>query len=55
MRVSCSTADQPAGPVIAALGKSVPTRRIAIDALQLVAQWGPERSWDWETVGTVEL
>ncbi len=55
MTVSYSTAAQPAEPIIAALGKSVPTRRIAIDALNLVVQWGPERLWDWETVGTVEL
>jgi 2'-5' RNA ligase len=55
MTVSYSTAAQPAEPVIAALGKRVPTQRIAIDKLDLVVQWGPERLWDWETIGTVEL
>jgi 2'-5' RNA ligase len=55
MTVSYSTADQPAEPVIDALGKRVPTHRIAIDRLNLVVQWGPERLWDWETVGTIEL
>jgi 2'-5' RNA ligase len=55
MTVSYSTADQPADPVIDALGKNVPTKRIAIDALNLVVQWGPERLWDWETIGAVEL
>jgi hypothetical protein len=55
MTVSYSTADQPAEPIISALGKDVPTRRIAIDQLNLVVQWGPERLWDWETVGIVEL
>jgi hypothetical protein len=52
---SYSTAAQPAEPVIAAPGKRVPTRCIAIDRLSLVVQWGPERLWDRETVGTVKL
>jgi hypothetical protein len=55
MTVSYSVADQPADPVITALGKSVPAKHIRIDALSLVVQWGPERLWDWETIGVVEL
>jgi 2'-5' RNA ligase len=55
MTVSYSTAEQPAGPIIDALGKSVRTRDVQIRSVSLVIQWGPERLWDWEPVGTVEL
>ncbi|MFI2229056.1 2'-5' RNA ligase family protein [Nocardia testacea] len=50
--VSYSTADQPAGPIISALGTEVPKCEAVIDALTLVIQWGPERRWEWEPVGT---
>lgn len=50
--VAYSTADQPAGPMISALGIVVPRRAVTIDAVTLVVQWGPERRWDWEPVGT---
>lgn len=55
MTVSYSTSDQPAQPIISALGRSVGERQILIDSLTLVIQWGPERSWEWERVGTVYL
>jgi 2'-5' RNA ligase len=50
-----STAQQPAQPVITALGKQLPERQIGINALSLVIQDGPERDWNWTTVGTIRL
>ncbi|WP_439955756.1 2'-5' RNA ligase family protein [Nocardia sienata] len=50
--VAYSTAEQPAGPLISALGTVIPRREVTIDAVTLVVQWGPERRWDWEPVGT---
>jgi hypothetical protein len=31
------------------------TPELVIDALMLVVQWGAERSWNWEQIGTVQL
>jgi 2'-5' RNA ligase superfamily len=42
-----SVSQQPAAPVIAALGKTLPAREITIDKLSLVIQHGPALSWDW--------
>jgi hypothetical protein len=53
--VSYSTADQPAGPIIAALGTAIRSRHLQIRSVSLVIQWGPERLWDWEPVDTIEL
>jgi 2'-5' RNA ligase len=53
--VAYSTADQPAAPIIDILGRELPARTVPIDAVSLVIQWGPERLWDWETVGTIQL
>jgi 2'-5' RNA ligase len=50
-----STSRQPAEPIIAALGKELPSCEIAIKALSLVIQRGPERSWDWRPVGAAYL
>jgi 2'-5' RNA ligase len=50
-----STSDQPAQPIIAALGRQLPKCRIQISALSLVVQRGPERRWDWRTVTTIRL
>lgn len=53
--VSYSTASQPAGPIIAALGRRVPRCEVLVGSVNLVIQWGPERLWDWESVGTISL
>jgi 2'-5' RNA ligase len=53
--VSYSTADQPAGPIISALGTKMDRREIAIRSVSLVTQWGPERRWDWQPIGTALL
>jgi 2'-5' RNA ligase len=50
-----STASQPATPIIDALGLELPSRQIQISALSLVIQHGPERDWNWTTVGTLRL
>jgi 2'-5' RNA ligase len=55
MTISYSTARQPAEPIIATLGKEVPACDVVISAVSLVIQWGSERLWNWEPVGTVRL
>jgi len=50
-----SVSQQPAAPVIAALGKTLPAREIPIDKLSLVIQRGPALSWDWRPTGTIHL
>lgn len=50
-----STSDQPAQPLIDALGMQLPGRDIQISALHLVVQHGPERSWDWSIIDTIRL
>lgn len=53
--VCYSTSVQPAQPMIAALGPRMASREIHVSAVSLVVQHGPERLWDWQTVGTVRL
>lgn len=50
-----SMSQQPAAPIIAALGRALPAREVTIDSLSLVIQHGPALSWDWHPVGTVHL
>jgi hypothetical protein len=50
-----STANQPAQPIIDALGKHLTERAICVSTLSLVVQDGPEREWNWTTVGTICL
>lgn len=50
-----STTQQPAQPVITGLGMQLPARKVSIDGLSLVIQDGPERAWNWTTVGTIRL
>ena len=50
-----SVSQQPAAPVIAALGKTLPSREITIDKLSLVIQRGPALCWDWRPTGTIHL
>lgn len=50
-----STAEQPAQPIIDALGMRLPECEIEITTLSLVIQRGPELSWDWAPVGAVEV
>jgi 2'-5' RNA ligase len=50
-----STSVQPAQPIIAALGGSLPSCQISVDALSLVVQQGAEWLWNWTLVGAVAL
>ena len=50
-----STADQPAGPVIAELGRVLPSLEVTISEMSLVVQNGPEDGWDWRVEGTARL
>lgn len=50
-----SVSQQPAAPVIAALGKTLPNREITIDKLSLVIQRGSALSWNWRPIGTIHL
>jgi len=48
-----STSVQPAGPIIAALGRELPGCEATIDRVSLVSQVGPERLWNWRRVAEV--
>ncbi len=50
-----STADQPARPIIDALGTQLPGCEIEIKTLSLVIQRGAERLWDWTPVSAIEI
>jgi 2'-5' RNA ligase len=53
--VCYSTADQAMAPIIAALGLQQRECQVQITTVSLVIQHGPERLWDWRTVGAVHL
>ncbi len=53
--IAYSTARQPAGPIISALGMTLPKREVTISAVSLVNQRGAERSWDWEPLATARF
>lgn len=55
MTIAYSTANQEVEPIVSVLGRSVQERLITVESLTLVIQWGPERLWNWEPVGTVQL
>lgn len=50
-----STSVQPAQPIIAALGKELPSCEVSIDTLSLVVQQGAEWLWNWSPAGAVSL
>jgi 2'-5' RNA ligase len=50
-----STAEQPAAPVIAELGKTLPPCEVTIRELSLVVQDGPEDQWNWRVAGNARL
>jgi 2'-5' RNA ligase len=53
--IAYSSARQPAGPIIEALGQSLPERKVQISSVSLVNQIGPERDWNWHSEATVRL
>ncbi|MEV3925764.1 2'-5' RNA ligase family protein [Actinomadura coerulea] len=55
MTLAYSETEQPAEPLITALGRELPGHEFTINAVTLVKQQGPERLWDWHSVGRVPL
>ena len=53
--VAYSTLDQPAEPIIAALGTELPACPVIVDSVHLIAQHGSERDWNWQLLATVRL
>src|ERR1700730_6249095 len=53
--IAYSTARQPAEAIIAALGLSLPERKVQIRTVSVVNQQGPERSWDWPPEATIRF
>jgi 2'-5' RNA ligase len=51
MTLAYSETEQPAEPLITALGRAIPTSEFTINAVTLVNQQGPERLWNWHPVG----
>jgi hypothetical protein len=50
-----STAVQPTGPIIDALGRELPECKITVGSVSLVAQRGAERQWDWHPIAEVRF
>jgi hypothetical protein len=55
MTLCYSTTEQPAAPVITALGKTLPTCEATITEMSLVVQNGPETLWNWQVAGSARL
>jgi 2'-5' RNA ligase len=53
--VAYSHGTGPAGPVIAALGRSLPLTEVTIRSVSLVAQDQVGHSWQWQPVAEVQL
>jgi 2'-5' RNA ligase len=53
--VAYSTAVQPGGPIIAALGRELPECKITVSSVSLIAQQGAERLWEWRPVADIQL
>jgi 2'-5' RNA ligase len=53
--VAYSTSEQPAGPIVAALGTELPRCPVTIDAVHLIAQHGAERDWNWQVLAAISL
>jgi 2'-5' RNA ligase len=50
-----STSDQPARPIIDALGTALPEKTVTVRRLSLVIQTGSELAWDWTIAGWADL
>ncbi len=53
--ISYSMGKQPMAPIVVALGREIPRCDTTVRAVSLVIQWGPERLWNWQPVGTASL
>lgn len=50
-----SATEQPAAPVIAALGTTLPACEVTVTEMSLVVQDGPEDQWNWQVAGSACL
>jgi 2'-5' RNA ligase len=50
-----SATEQPAAPVISALGTTLPACEVTITEMSLVVQDGPEDRWNWQVAGSARL
>jgi 2'-5' RNA ligase len=50
-----STTEQPATPLIAKLGMTLPAHEVTITEMSLVVQHGPEDQWNWQVAGSARL
>ena len=48
-----STANQPASPIIDALGRELPACKVTVDSICLVDQAGAERQWNWRILAEI--
>jgi 2'-5' RNA ligase len=48
-----STANQPASPIIDALGRELPASKATVDSICLVNQAGAERQWNWQILAEI--
>jgi 2'-5' RNA ligase len=55
LTLAYSETEQPAEPLITALGRELPPHKLTIHEVTLVDQQGPERLWAWEPVGCAAL
>lgn len=55
LTICYSTGEQPAAPVISALGTRLPACEVTISRLTLVVQNGAEDLWDWRIAGNIDL
>jgi 2'-5' RNA ligase len=55
MTLCYSTTEQPAAPVIASLGKTLPACEVTVGEMSLVVQDGAEDQWNWRVAGTTRL
>lgn len=55
MTLAYSEAEQSAEPLISTLGREISTHMFSINEVTLVDQRGPERLWDWHSVGSAHL
>jgi 2'-5' RNA ligase len=55
MTLAYSEVEQPAEPLITALGRELPLHEFVINKVTLVDQRGPERLWNWQLQGNASL
>jgi 2'-5' RNA ligase len=48
-----STVNQPASPIIDALGRELPACKATVDSICLVNQAGAERQWNWRILAEI--